>query len=144
MGPRGRSSKWSIRPAGSRSAGFRDPVRIRIEPLEDQGPLTLVAFSLEPVAEGTRLRLVESGFASLSDQRRATAFGENDEGWGECLAEFEDSAKVRGWPLRRSLTMGKGVSAALADVIRRLGLTWNGTRFQQTSLGNAQHKGLRF
>ena len=62
-----------------------DPAR----PLEEQGPLTLVAFSLEPVAEGTRLRLVESGFASLSEQRRATAFGENDDGWDECLAELE-------------------------------------------------------
>jgi uncharacterized protein YndB with AHSA1/START domain len=45
-------------------------------------PMTLVTFSLEPVAGGTILRVVESGFDSIPIERRGDAFEANDEGWG--------------------------------------------------------------
>jgi uncharacterized protein YndB with AHSA1/START domain len=51
-------------------------------------PKTLVEFTLEPMDVGTRLRLVESGFAKMADgdQQRAG----NEEGWTiqlKCLEE---------------------------------------------------------
>ncbi|GHO89372.1 SRPBCC domain-containing protein [Dictyobacter formicarum] len=42
---------------------------------------TLVTFTLEEVAEGTRLTVVESGFASLPDAFQAQSHQENVEGW---------------------------------------------------------------
>ena len=51
------------------------------EPVE--GNSTLVEFTLHPDGEATRLRVVESGFASLSasEQQRARNFDGNTEGW---------------------------------------------------------------
>jgi uncharacterized protein YndB with AHSA1/START domain len=42
---------------------------------------TLVEFRLEPIASGTRLTIVESGFDALPPHRRADAFRMNDGGW---------------------------------------------------------------
>jgi len=42
---------------------------------------TLVEFTLEPTAEGTRLRVVESGFDKLPPHRRDIAFRSNEGGW---------------------------------------------------------------
>lgn len=48
-------------------------------------PTTLVEFRLEPVAEGTRLTIVESGFDRVPAHRRLRAFRMNDGGWaGQC------------------------------------------------------------
>jgi len=44
-------------------------------------PTTLVEFQLEAVAEGTRLRVVESGFDRIPAARRAEALRMNDAGW---------------------------------------------------------------
>jgi uncharacterized protein YndB with AHSA1/START domain len=44
-------------------------------------PPTLVEFTLEKIATGTRLRIVESGFDKLPAQRRDEAFRMNDRGW---------------------------------------------------------------
>ena len=44
---------------------------------------TLVEFRLEPIAGGTRLTLVESGFDAVPSHRRAEAFRMNDRGWTE-------------------------------------------------------------
>src|ERR1700737_3234173 len=48
-------------------------------------PTTLVEFQLEDVAEGTRLRVVESGFDRIPPVRRAEALRMNDAGWAEEL-----------------------------------------------------------
>ena len=42
---------------------------------------TLVEFTLEKTATGTRLRVVESGFDKLPSHRRDLAFRMNDGGW---------------------------------------------------------------
>ena len=42
---------------------------------------TLVEFTLEKTANGTRLRVVESGFDKLPSNRRDEAFRMNDGGW---------------------------------------------------------------
>jgi uncharacterized protein YndB with AHSA1/START domain len=44
-------------------------------------PSTLVEFTLEDSKEGTRLRIVESGFDGIPLARRAEAFRKNDSGW---------------------------------------------------------------
>jgi len=44
-------------------------------------PMTLVEFHLEPVAEGTLLTIVESGFDRVPAHRRERAFRMNEGGW---------------------------------------------------------------
>ncbi len=48
-------------------------------------PPTLVEFSLEKTADGTLLRIVESGFDKLPASRRDEAFRMNERGWGTQL-----------------------------------------------------------
>jgi uncharacterized protein YndB with AHSA1/START domain len=43
---------------------------------------TLVEFTLEQTADGTLLRVVESGFDKLPPHRRDEAFRSNERGWG--------------------------------------------------------------
>lgn len=54
---------------------------------------TLVEFRLEPIPEGTRLVIVESGFSSVPSHRRERAFRMNEGGWAaqaENLRRFVD------------------------------------------------------
>jgi uncharacterized protein YndB with AHSA1/START domain len=44
-------------------------------------PTTLVAFTLEEVAGGTKVMIIESGFDAIPESRRAKAFSMNDRGW---------------------------------------------------------------
>ena len=44
-------------------------------------PTTLVSFTLEDAAGGTRLSIVESGFDAIPESRRAKAFTMNASGW---------------------------------------------------------------
>jgi uncharacterized protein YndB with AHSA1/START domain len=54
------------------------------------GNSTLVEFTLAAEGDGTRLRVVESGFAALecSDEARARALAGNTEGWALELADL--------------------------------------------------------
>ncbi len=52
-------------------------------------PTTLVVFELEEVPEGTRLKVVESGFDRIPPERRATAFRMNDQGWAAQMKAIE-------------------------------------------------------
>lgn len=45
-------------------------------------PTTLVAFTLEEVADGVMLTVTESGFDQIPLERRAKAFTANEQGWG--------------------------------------------------------------
>ena len=49
---------------------------------------TLVEFILEPTTTGTRLRLIESGFAGLPAAVRAKALADNEGGWTEELTDL--------------------------------------------------------
>jgi uncharacterized protein YndB with AHSA1/START domain len=49
---------------------------------------TYVEFTLEPVGDGTRLTVTESGFAQLSDDVHGTAFNGNTTGWQNELGEL--------------------------------------------------------
>jgi uncharacterized protein YndB with AHSA1/START domain len=55
---------------------------------------TLVEFKLEPMPQGTRLIVTESGFDSLPASRRDEAFRMNDGGWTEQLKNIEKHVKA--------------------------------------------------
>ena len=50
---------------------------------------TLVEFTLEAVAGGTRLTVTESGFEHVPADRRAEAFRMNDNGWAQQMKNIE-------------------------------------------------------
>jgi len=54
-----------------------------VDPNEDYSkePPTLVEFTLEKTANGTLLRIIESGFDKLANRRREDAFRMNERGW---------------------------------------------------------------
>jgi uncharacterized protein YndB with AHSA1/START domain len=65
--------------------GFTWPVH----GLPDDDPRrTYVEFTLTQVGEGTRLTVVESGFAQLPDDAHAKAFDGNTQGWASELGEL--------------------------------------------------------
>jgi len=57
---------------------------------EDDARRTYVEFTLEPTGSGTRLTVVETGFAQLPDADHGTAFGGNTDGWATKLGELGD------------------------------------------------------
>jgi uncharacterized protein YndB with AHSA1/START domain len=59
------------------------------------GNSTLVEFTLIPEGSATRLRVVETGFASLdgSEEDRDTAVKQNTEGWISELGELQEYAE---------------------------------------------------
>jgi uncharacterized protein YndB with AHSA1/START domain len=50
---------------------------------------TLVEFTLEEIAGGTRLTVVESGFDKVPEERRALAFRMNENGWAQQIKNVE-------------------------------------------------------
>jgi uncharacterized protein YndB with AHSA1/START domain len=74
-----------------RWAPFKDPGGE--EPVE--GNSTLVEFTLAPEGDGTRLRVVESGFTALdtSEAQRAENHTGNTDGWRQELDELREYAE---------------------------------------------------
>lgn len=56
---------------------------------EHDAPQTLVEFTLEQASDGTRLRLVESGFAQAADDVARPAHEVNSRGWDAELVDLE-------------------------------------------------------
>jgi uncharacterized protein YndB with AHSA1/START domain len=55
---------------------------------EDDPRRTYVEFTLEPAGAGTRLTVVESGFAQLTEDAHRSAYGGNTKGWASELGEL--------------------------------------------------------
>jgi uncharacterized protein YndB with AHSA1/START domain len=53
---------------------------------------TLVTFTLEPIASGTRLHVVEEGFDKIPAHRRTAAFNANSNGWAKQLDNIKSYA----------------------------------------------------
>jgi uncharacterized protein YndB with AHSA1/START domain len=109
----GNTAEIDLRPGGDMrmtwNEGFAADMRVErveeptvfgytwpINGLPDDDPRrTYVEFTLEPVGTGTRLTVVETGFAQLSDELHKEAFEGNVGGWkselGE-LVEYLDAA----------------------------------------------------
>jgi uncharacterized protein YndB with AHSA1/START domain len=62
-----------------------------VDPAVDysQEPTTLVEFELQETGDGTRLRVVESGFEKIPLHRRAEALRMNDGGWAEQVRNID-------------------------------------------------------
>ncbi|MGH3152784.1 MAG: SRPBCC domain-containing protein [Streptosporangiaceae bacterium] len=57
---------------------------------EDDPRRTYVEFTLEPAGAGTRLTVVETGFAQLPEDAYHKAYDGNTEGWARELGELAD------------------------------------------------------
>jgi uncharacterized protein YndB with AHSA1/START domain len=57
---------------------------------EDDPRRTYVEFTLQSAGTGTRLTVVESGFAQLPEDAYRTAYGGNTQGWASELGELAD------------------------------------------------------
>ena len=55
---------------------------------EDDPRRTYVEFTLEPAGPGTRLRVVETGFAQLPDDVYRTEYDSHTKGWQSELGEL--------------------------------------------------------
>ena len=104
----GKDAKIDLRPGGSASmrwdSGHTADMRVerveeptvfgftwRIEGLPADDPRrTYVEFTLAPTDAGTRLTVVESGFAQLPEDAHRTAYESNTGGWASELGELID------------------------------------------------------
>jgi uncharacterized protein YndB with AHSA1/START domain len=104
----GKDAKIDLRPGGSASmrwdSGHTADMRVeRVEEPtvfgftwhiyglpEDDPRRTYVEFTLEPAGAGTRLTVVESGFAQLPENAYRTAYDGNTQGWASELGELAD------------------------------------------------------
>ena len=79
-------TRFSYRWAPFKEPGGEEPV---------EGNSTLVEFTLQPEGDGTRLRVVESGFATLatSEAQRAENHKGNSAGWRQELDELREYAE---------------------------------------------------
>jgi len=102
----GNEATIDLRPGGSASLtwtnGFTAELRLeRVEEpmtfgftwhiygLPDDDPRrTYVEFTLEPAGAGTRLKVVESGFAQLPEDAHRKAYDGNTDGWASELGEL--------------------------------------------------------
>jgi uncharacterized protein YndB with AHSA1/START domain len=57
---------------------------------DDDPRRTYVEFTLAPAGAGTRLTVVESGFAQLANDAHRTAYDGNTQGWASELGELVD------------------------------------------------------
>jgi uncharacterized protein YndB with AHSA1/START domain len=104
----GQDATIDLRPGGSASMKFGSEhvAEMRVERVDeptvfgytwhiyglpDEDPRrTYVEFTLEPAGAGTRLTVVESGFAQLPDDAYRTAYDGNTQGWASELGELID------------------------------------------------------
>jgi uncharacterized protein YndB with AHSA1/START domain len=71
------------------------PIRENWGEEPDERNSTLVEFTLDAEGDGTRLRVVESGFEALegTDEQRRSSFDSNTEGWEIQLGHVRDYAE---------------------------------------------------
>ena len=104
----GNEAAIDLRPGGSGQMSWTEgpTVELRVERVEepavfgftwpvfglpdDDPRRTYVEFTLKPAGTGTRLTVVESGFAQLADDAYGKAYDGNADGWGRELAELAD------------------------------------------------------
>jgi uncharacterized protein YndB with AHSA1/START domain len=104
----GNEASIELRPGGSAQMTFGSDhtARMRVERVEepavfgftwhiyglpeDDPRRTYVEFTLEPAGDGTRLTVVESGFAQVSGDAFREAYDGNTTGWASELGELVD------------------------------------------------------
>jgi len=109
----GKDATIDLRPGGSLSLKFdaEHSAQMRVERVEepvvfgftwhifglpdDDPRCTYAEFTLEPAGSGTRLTVVESGFAQLAGDAYRTAYDMNTHGWGVKLGELASYLDAR-------------------------------------------------
>jgi uncharacterized protein YndB with AHSA1/START domain len=104
----GNEATIDLRPGGSARMRWDDgpTVEMRVERVEkpavfgftwpifglpeDDPRRTYVEFTLEPISTGTRLTVVETGFAQLPEDVHRKSYDGNTDGWARELAELAD------------------------------------------------------
>jgi uncharacterized protein YndB with AHSA1/START domain len=104
----GKDASIDLRPGGSARMQFDNgsTVHMRVERVEeptvfgytwqiyglpeDDPRRTYVEFTLEPAGAGTRLTVVETGFAQLPEDAYRSAYDANTRGWASELGELVD------------------------------------------------------
>jgi uncharacterized protein YndB with AHSA1/START domain len=104
----GKDASIDLRPGGSARMQFDNGsiVHMRVERVEeptvfgytwqiyglpeDDPRRTYVEFTLEPAGAGTRLTVIESGFAQLPEDAYRSAYDANARGWGSEMGELVD------------------------------------------------------
>lgn len=104
----GERANIDLRPGGTASMTFAGgaTVAMRVERVEeptvfaytwqlpdlpeDDPRRTYVEFTLEAVADGTKLRVVETGFAQLPLDTRRETYDSHSDGWAQELAELAE------------------------------------------------------
>ncbi len=102
----GQEAKIELRPGGAASMRWDNghTAEMRVERVEepavfgftwhiyglpeDDPRRTYVEFTLQPDGPGTRLTVVESGFAQLPEGAHQTSYGGNTQGWASELGEL--------------------------------------------------------
>ena len=102
----GQKATIDLRPGGAASMSWDsgDTANMRVERVEEPSVFgftwhiyglpetdprrTYVEFTLEPQGDGTKLTVVESGFAQLPDDAHQAAFDGNTNGWASELGEL--------------------------------------------------------
>src|SRR3954466_11651514 len=82
-----------------------------IDPNQDYSgePPTPVEFTLQSIPTGTLLRVVESGFDKLPNERRLEAFRMNDSGWSQQIRNIAEHVEQSQHPASCAENAGKGV-----------------------------------
>src|SRR6266849_5054006 len=83
----GNAATIDLRPGGAAEMTWTsgDKASMRIERVEEP---TVFGFTWEPAGTGTRLTVVESGFAQLPEDSYHKAFDGNTDGWASELGEL--------------------------------------------------------
>ncbi|MEU1393755.1 MULTISPECIES: SRPBCC domain-containing protein [unclassified Nonomuraea] len=102
----GQQAAIELRPGGPARMSWSDghTVDLRVERVEEPSVFgftwpvfgmpegdprrTYVEFTLEPAGTGTRLTVIETGFAQLPDDHHRTAYDAHTEGWASELGEL--------------------------------------------------------
>jgi uncharacterized protein YndB with AHSA1/START domain len=89
-----------------------------IEPGVDYAdePTTLVTFTLEDAAGGTRLTIVESGFDAIPESRRVKAFSMNSKGWDG------QAENLRRFVAAETQADSPSTEKKMVDIIHRIGI----------------------
>src|SRR6266542_4351660 len=83
---------------------------------------TYVEFTLEPVGAGTRLTVIESGFAQLPDDAYRKAYGGNTEGWAHELAALASGGPATATDLADRLPITRQAIAKHLALLAEAGL----------------------
>jgi uncharacterized protein YndB with AHSA1/START domain len=145
----GEEATIDLRPGGTMSLRWStgDPVDMRVEKVEpytlfaltwpieglqsDDPRRTFVEFTLHPIDGGTELRVVEYGFAQLSDESHESSYKDHSDGWTRERELTAGGASPHAdVPARRGTELATSARSRIPGGSARPGRTRGGRRFR--------------